>query len=275
MKPEQRAAWVKVAGQLHSRLRKLALLGLVVLAAVVNDWFSSYQRLEKERLLLTPPVNRLVVESLASTAPAPFDLEIRKARKDPRCLVKSNSVELRVRIGCLPSLSLVAAGSDEKKRIFGQELPETPYQLAVLLAPIVFLFGTLATVRQLRRLHELLASETRSASVWQELNSPYHARVTTTYGERWGSQTLMAAAIGLVNVLAAFMYVPAALAAKNVVRVSVVGDRVIFADLLTTFEGTTTALNAIWMVATVSALVLWVAIVLGFRRMVDARRLKT
>jgi hypothetical protein len=103
--------------------------------------------------------------------------------------------------------------------------------------------------------------------VQQKLNSPYFARVTTTYGEGRKSHILIAAVINLVHVLAASMYVPAVLLFSNVVAVVVSEGKIVSARIAATGEGTSNALILTWVAVFFCALSLWVVVVVIFARL--------
>lgn len=271
MEPEQRTFWVEVLGHLHTRLRQLAILGLVLLVAIASDWFFRHQQLAEEQFRLTPQLEKLIFDGFTMADQSKSAKEVQQALNTPKCLVASTAPAQSIRIECIPSLSkeVSSAGtSDSKWKIYGQELPKVLYRCVVLFAPIALLFGTVATGSQLRKLHSLLRSEISNVSVQQKLNSPYFARVTTTYGEGQRSQILIAAVINLVHVLAAFAYVPAVLILSNVVEVVVSDGKIVSASIATTGEGTPNALILTWVAVFFSALALWIAVVSIFARLV-------
>lgn len=267
METEQRTLWLEILGHLHTRLRQLALLGLVTLVAVVSDWFFQHQQLAEEQSHSEPQLQKLVTDSFTATQQSILQREIQLALTNPECLIASAPGTQRLKTGCIPSLSK-SADISSKMEIYGRELPKILYRLIVIFAPVVLLLGTIATVVQLRRLHVLLRTEVSNLSVQHKLNSPYFSRVTTTYGEGWRSQTLIAAAISFVHVLAAFMYVPAVLILSNVVDLFILDGRILDARIGATSEGRPFSLFIIWFTVLLCTLILWVVVFLLFSRLI-------
>jgi len=104
MELEQRTCWVEVLGQLHTRLRKLALLGLVVLAAAASDVLFRGRQIEEEQLRIRPHLEKLVSDSRIGAKQSELAEDIKQALKDLNCLLDSEAAKQLIKIECMKSL---------------------------------------------------------------------------------------------------------------------------------------------------------------------------
>ena len=282
MEPEQRTFWMEVLGQLHTRLRQLALAGLVVFIAVASEWFIHNQQLVEERSRIEPQLTEIAFntffDGFAGTSESDLSKEIRRAFDNSNCVIQKTLLAKQIKLECIPSLSKqtgTAETSHSEFKILGQTLPEVLFRLVILCAPIVLLLGTIVTASQISVMHSLLQGEVGHVSVQQKLNSPYFARVTKVYGEGRTFQILIADAINSVHVLVAYMFVLAVLLPHNVLSVAETEGKITSALIIETAEGRPDALYTVWYVGFICALALYAIAVLIFDRFGAVHATKT
>ena len=176
---------------------------ITVLIIVISEWFFYNDELRNEAKIAAAVLLELSSDSR-------FTGEIKDAAE------QAESPRQAVPLKKLPMLNSTVQSrirNTVKAREFqigSFRVPATPYRLTIMFAPIILFGFSLATVVQLRRLHNITGPQaTQNTSLQQILNSPLFERVTRVYGEGRIRHAFAVAFIHLPLVIAAILFLPA------------------------------------------------------------------
>ncbi len=190
---------------LHSRLRRVAALGLALLVIVCADWLFQHEHLRQRAQLIEK-----VLVDLASEEQ--FRNEVRDVARKRKSNFSPLPLESFPRLNAAVQKQVLKQLPPKQYQLGPFKLPTVIYRYALMVAPIGLVLVSLCTLLQIRKLHLVWGPLVKDGSELQQvLNSPLFDRVTSSYGEGRTIHFIMVALMHSPLVLSALMYIPAVL----------------------------------------------------------------
>jgi hypothetical protein len=200
---EETQTWMSLLRSFNSRLRRFALLGIGLFVIVCADWHFHADYLRQKAEFTSEVLSGFLLNEQ-------FRHEAIQASKESKYPLGA-----MVRLESLPQLNRAVSQKlrdkfqEQEKKLGSFVLPVVAYRLAIVYAPLILLLGSIVSILQVRRLHDILGPFASSrADVQLALNSPFFDRVTLAYGEKRWRHFWAVAFVHLPIVMSSIIYIP-------------------------------------------------------------------